>query len=98
LLGDRLSAEDAERWGLIWQAVADDKLAETAGAIAAKLASGPTKGLVATRHVLDAAMDHDLVGQLDLERRVQHEMGNTQDAAEGVRAFAEKRKPQFKGS
>lgn len=97
LLGDRLSAEDAAAWGLIWAAVDDAELMTRAGAIAGKLAAGPTKGLVATRHVLDAAMDNDLVAQLDLERRVQFDMGNTADFAEGIAAFLQKRKPVFRG-
>jgi len=98
LLGDRLSAEDAEKWGLIWASVEDCALMTRAGEIAAKLASGPTKGLVATRQVLDVAMDNDLVAQLDLERRTQFELGNTADFAEGVTAFAQKRAPKFKGA
>jgi 2-(1,2-epoxy-1,2-dihydrophenyl)acetyl-CoA isomerase len=97
LLGDRLSAEDAEKWGLIWSCIDDADLMPRAGEIALRLAKGPTKGLVATRHVLDEAMDNDLVAQLDLERRVQYDMGNTEDFLEGVMAFAQKRPPQFKG-
>ncbi|MDX2233017.1 MAG: enoyl-CoA hydratase-related protein [Hyphomonadaceae bacterium] len=98
LLGDRLSAEDAEKWGLIWSAVDDADLAAKAHEIAVRLAHGPTKGFVRTREVLAAAMDNDLVAQLDLERRVQFELGNTADFAEGVMAFAQKRKPNFTGA
>jgi 2-(1,2-epoxy-1,2-dihydrophenyl)acetyl-CoA isomerase len=98
LLGDRLSAEDAERWGLIWSCVDDAALMPRAYEIANKLAGGPTKDLVATRQVLDAALDNDLVAQLDLERRVQYDMGNTSDFAEGVAAFAQKRAPKFTGA
>lgn len=97
LLGDRLRAEDAANWGLIWQAVDDDALLARANEIAAKFAAGPTLGLVRTRQVLDAALDNDLAAQLDLERRTQFELGNTDDFAEGVRAFTQKRAPKFAG-
>jgi 2-(1,2-epoxy-1,2-dihydrophenyl)acetyl-CoA isomerase len=97
LLGDRLRAEDAAAWGLIWQAVDDETLTARARDIAGKLAGGPTRGLVAARNVLAAAFDNDLAAQLDLERRTQFELGNTEDFAEGVRAFVQKRPPEFKG-
>lgn len=98
LLGDRLTAEDAEKWGLIWACVDDADLMTRAGEIGDKLAAGPTRGLVRTREVLAAAFDNDLAAQLDLERRTQFELGNTPDFAEGVRAFAEKRAPRFTGA
>ncbi|MFN4025371.1 MAG: enoyl-CoA hydratase-related protein [Hyphomonas sp.] len=97
MLGDRLTAEDAAGWGLIWQAVEDDTLMQRAGEIAAKLAAGPRLGLVRTREVLAAAFDNDLAAQLDLERRTQFDLGNTEDFAEGVRAFTQKRAPKFSG-
>lgn len=97
LLGDRLTAEDAAEWGLIWQAVDDSALRQHAGEIAARLAAGPRLGLVRTREILAGAFDNDLAAQLDLERRTQFELGNSDDFAEGVRAFTQKRPPNFTG-
>lgn len=97
MLGDRLTAEDAAGWGLIWQAVDDSALMQRAGELAARLAAGPRLGLVRTREVLAAAFDNDLAAQLDLERRTQFDLGNTEDFAEGVRAFTQKRAPKFSG-
>lgn len=97
LLGDKLTAENAVQWGLIWQAVEGDALMPQAIELATRLAAGPTRGLVRTREVLAAAFDNDLAAQLDLERRTQFELGNTEDFAEGVRAFVQKRAPNFRG-
>lgn len=97
LLGDKLPAEKAAEWGLIWQAADEADLMPQATALAERLAAGPTLGLVRTREVLAAAFDNDLAAQLDLERRTQFELGNTEDFAEGVRAFVQKRRPKFTG-
>ena len=97
LLADKLSAEDAERWGLIWKAVDDDKLMGEARAIAAQLAAGPTMALVAIKRAIYAAETNSFDEQLDHERDVQRALGASEDYAEGVRAFMEKRKARFKG-
>lgn len=97
LLGDKLPAEKAAEWGLIWEAVDEADLMPQATALAERLAAGPTLGLVRTREVLAAAFDNDLPAQLDLERRTQFELGNTEDFVEGVRAFVQKRRPRFTG-
>ena len=96
LTGDKLSAADAERFGLIWQAVDDADLQAQAAALADKLAALPSKALVATRHALDASQSLTLEESLALEARVQGELGRAHDFSEGVAAFQAKRAPQFK--
>jgi 2-(1,2-epoxy-1,2-dihydrophenyl)acetyl-CoA isomerase len=97
MLGDKLSAEDAERIGLIWRTVDDDKLMDEAQALAARLAHGPTKALGAIKEALYASPLNSLDAQLNFERDVQRELGRTEDYREGVAAFGEKRPPDFKG-
>ncbi|MCX7893186.1 MAG: 2-(1,2-epoxy-1,2-dihydrophenyl)acetyl-CoA isomerase PaaG [Burkholderiales bacterium] len=97
MLAGRLSAEEAERWGLIWKAVDDDKLMAEARAIARELAAGPTMALVAIKRAIHAAESNTLDEQLDHERDVQRALGASHDYAEGVRAFMEKRAAKFAG-
>jgi len=97
LLADKLSAEDAERWGLIWQAVDDAHLMKEALSIARALAEGPTKAYGLIKKALYASAGNTLDAQLDLERDLQREAGLSEDYREGVAAFLQKRKPAFKG-
>lgn len=97
LLAEPLDAETAATWGLIWKAVDDAALQTEAGAIAKRLAAGPTRGLGLTKRAIQAAAVNSLDAQLDLERDLQREAGRTADYAEGVAAFLEKRKPEFRG-
>jgi 2-(1,2-epoxy-1,2-dihydrophenyl)acetyl-CoA isomerase len=97
LLGEPLGAEQAESWGLIWKAVDDDKLMPEARKLASHLATQPTYGLGLTKRAIHAGATNTLDAQLDLERDLQREAGRTPDYAEGVRAFLEKRAPQFTG-
>jgi 2-(1,2-epoxy-1,2-dihydrophenyl)acetyl-CoA isomerase len=98
LTGEPLTAERAEAWGLIWKCVDDDKLAEEIDALAAKLASAPTKGLAATKKLMRESGAHALDKQLDIERYMQGQLGRTNDYKEGVAAFMEKRPPKFTGN
>ena len=98
LLGDKLSAAQAQEWGLIWKCVATDDFATEVSAIAKTLAAGPTLGFVRTREAIDTAATSTLDAQLDLEAIMQRELGNSQDYAEGVSAFNAKRPPVFVGS
>jgi 2-(1,2-epoxy-1,2-dihydrophenyl)acetyl-CoA isomerase len=95
LTGDKLSAADAERFGMIWQVVDDAELQSLALALAARLAAMPARALVATRHALDAAQSLSLDDALALEARVQGELGRAHDFAEGVTAFQQKRPAIF---
>ncbi len=97
LTGAPLSAEQAADWGLIWQAVDDDRLIEEAEALAAGFAEAPTRGLALTKQAIQAAATNSLDAQLDLERDLQRAAGRTDDYREGVAAFLGKRKPAFQG-
>jgi 2-(1,2-epoxy-1,2-dihydrophenyl)acetyl-CoA isomerase len=97
LLGERLPAEQAAEWGLIWRCVDDEELPDEAGALAARLAEAPTRGLGLAKRALNASAANGLDAQLDLERDLQREAGRTEDYAEGVRAFLEKRPARFRG-
>ena len=97
MTGERLSAQDAVRWGLIWKCVDDAQLGAEAEKISRQLASGPTKSLGLIKQAIYSSANNDLAAQLDLERDLQREIGKGSDYREGVAAFLEKRKPEFKG-
>ena len=97
LLGDKLPAEKAEQWGLIWQCVPDAGLMGEAMAMAKNFAVAPTKGLAFTKRAINASYDNTLPQQLQLEADMMRELGRSHDYREGVNAFLEKRLPVFKG-
>jgi 2-(1,2-epoxy-1,2-dihydrophenyl)acetyl-CoA isomerase len=97
LLSEKLTADEAQRWGLIWKAVDDASLMEEASALARTLATGPTKGYGLVKKALYASAGNSLDSQLDLERDLQREAGFSEDYREGVAAFMQKRTPSFKG-
>jgi 2-(1,2-epoxy-1,2-dihydrophenyl)acetyl-CoA isomerase len=96
MTGDRLSAEDAERFGLVWKCVDDAALMDSAMALATRLATMPSRALAQTRRVIDSAMNLSLADAITLEADTQRELGRSHDFAEGVAAFMAKRPPVFK--
>jgi 2-(1,2-epoxy-1,2-dihydrophenyl)acetyl-CoA isomerase len=97
LLADKLSAEQAAQWGLIWRCVEDAEFKTTVDALAQQLALAPTRGLARTKQAIYESWGRSFEQQLDQERDFQRELGRSQDYAEGVAAFTQKRNPQFTG-
>ncbi len=97
MLGERLIAEQAAEWGLIWQCVDDGELHAAVEKLLRTLAGAPTAGLAATKRALYASADNSLETQLDLERDLQRMLGRSDDYREGVAAFTAKRAPRFGG-
>lgn len=97
LLGDRLTAEEAARQGLVWACVDDDRLAGEVARTAERLAALPAHGILETRALFEGAATRTLAEQLDHERDRQRELIEREDFAEGVAAFAAKRRPVFRG-
>jgi 2-(1,2-epoxy-1,2-dihydrophenyl)acetyl-CoA isomerase len=98
MLGDKLSAEQAMAWGLIWKCVEDDALANEVEALVSQFARAPTLGLARTKQAIYASPDNTFEAQLELERDFMRELGNSADYREGVAAFMEKRTPAFRGA
>ena len=97
MLGDKISAEQAAAWGLIWQCVDDAELPGLADKLAAHFAQAPTRGLARTKQAFYASGANTLDAQLDLERDFMRELGASDDYREGVAAFMAKRPPKFTG-
>jgi 2-(1,2-epoxy-1,2-dihydrophenyl)acetyl-CoA isomerase len=97
MLGDRLPAEQAAAWGMIWRCVEDEAFAGTVEQLLNTLANAPTKGLAYTKAAINKSAGNSLDQQLDLERDYMHELGYSNDFREGAAAFLEKRSPKFTG-
>jgi 2-(1,2-epoxy-1,2-dihydrophenyl)acetyl-CoA isomerase len=98
MLGERLPAEEALRWGLINRVVPDERLLEEARALAVRMAAGPTRSYAGAKRQLNNWLYARMEEQLELEARIQREMAGSEDFVEGAIAFAQKRAPRFSGS
>jgi 2-(1,2-epoxy-1,2-dihydrophenyl)acetyl-CoA isomerase len=97
MLGEKIPAEQAVAWGLIWRCVDDTEFPGVIDQVVTQLASAPTRGLARTKQAIYASQTNNLDEQLDLERDLMRELGSSHDYQEGVAAFLEKRPPRFTG-
>jgi 2-(1,2-epoxy-1,2-dihydrophenyl)acetyl-CoA isomerase len=97
LTAEKVSAEQAEQWGLIWKCFDDDRLMPEARALAVQFANGPTRAYALIKQALYASSGNSLEQQLALEARLQREAGRSRDFREGVQAFLDKRPARFTG-
>jgi 2-(1,2-epoxy-1,2-dihydrophenyl)acetyl-CoA isomerase len=97
MLGERISAQQAEQWGMIYKAVTDETLTDESAALTARLAAGPTRAYALIRSGIRESMQCSLTESLAIERRNQLQAGRTADFREGVAAFRDKRPAKFKG-
>jgi 2-(1,2-epoxy-1,2-dihydrophenyl)acetyl-CoA isomerase len=97
MLGDKVSAADAAKMGMVYKTFPDETFAEESLRIAITLSQMPTKGLAFTKQALNSSFNNSLEQQLRTEDKLQFTAAHTHDYNEGVHAFLEKRNPQFKG-
>jgi 2-(1,2-epoxy-1,2-dihydrophenyl)acetyl-CoA isomerase len=97
MLGDKITSEEAERMGMVYKIFPDDIFQDEAYKLATTLAQLPTKGLALTKQALNSSLINNYEDQLHDEELLQEKAGRTYDYKEGVQAFLEKRKPNFKG-
>jgi 2-(1,2-epoxy-1,2-dihydrophenyl)acetyl-CoA isomerase len=97
MLAETIDGATAEAWGMIWKAVEDDRVLAEAEALTTRLATQPTQGHALLKRALTLSAANSLDAQLDVERDLQREAGRTPDYREGVRAFLDKRPPNFTG-
>lgn len=97
MLGEKMTAQEAKDLGLVYKIFAQDELMNGAIELASRMAKMPTRGIGLTKRALNLSLSNTLDEQLAVERELQGIAGRTADNAEGINAFLEKRKPNFKG-